>query len=155
MIIRINSFGRQIIRFGFVGISATIVHYCTALLLANMIPLAYANPVGFILAFSVSYFGHLRLTFGIRNNETNHAVRLPRFLVVSLLGFVVGQMVLLGSTHLRMFPEWLSLLVAVATVPVTTFVVSRSWVFRTPGSRVGQQVQVDEGDESPPDSLDI
>ena len=115
---------RQVATFGLVGIAATAVHYGTALAVSQVIPLAYANPIGFLAAFSVSYFGHLRLTFRISAQDSNHRMRMIKFFVVASLGFLMGQTILLILASTDRFPEWLTLLIAVGAVPVTTFVIS-------------------------------
>lgn len=122
---------RQLATFGLVGIAATAVHYFTALAVSFVLPLAYANPFGFLAAFGVSYIGHLRLTFRIDDQESNHGPRLMKFFAVAFAGFLVGQGALLGMlSRFPMLPEWLVLMLAVGIVPVTTFLVSRFWVFR-------------------------
>lgn len=122
---------RQLATFGLVGITATAVHYVTALALSQVIPLAYANPVGFLAAFGVSYFGHLRLTFRVAVSETRHTTRLTRFFVVAMLGFLAGQTMLLTLSSTGVLKEWQTLLIAVAIIPVTTFIISRFWVFKS------------------------
>lgn len=126
---RVRELVRQVATFGMVGIAATAVHYFTAFGASQLIPLAYANPIGFLAAFGVSYLGHLRLTFRIPAQESNHRMRMIKFFAVALLGFFTGQAVLLALAATGRFPEWLTLLVAVGVVPVTTFVISRFWVF--------------------------
>lgn len=122
---------RQLVTFGLVGITATAVHYVTALAVSQVIPLAYANPVGFLAAFGISYFGHLRLTFRVAAEESRHSTRMTRFFVVALLGFLAGQTMLLTLSSTGLLKEWQTLLIAVAVIPVTTFVVSRIWVFQS------------------------
>lgn len=125
---RLLAMAVQVATFGLVGVVATIVHYAVALSLTRVMPLAFANPLGFAVAFCVSYFGHLRYTFRIAGEQSNHRSRLPRFLVVALLGFLVGQTIIVLPFH--SLPDWLSLLLAVTAAPVTTFIASKLWVFR-------------------------
>lgn len=121
---------RQVATFGVVGIAATGVHYATALGCAQFIPLAYANPIGFLAAFGVSYFGHLKLTFRVAAEESNHKTRAIKFFAVALSGFLMGQTILLVLSATGLLQEWQTLAIAVAAVPATTFVISRLWVFQ-------------------------
>lgn len=122
---------RQLATFGLVGITATAVHYATSLALSQIMPLAYANPLGFLTAFGISYFGHLKLTFRVAASESRHSTRLVRFLGVALIGLLAGQTMLLTLSRAGMLQDWQILLISVAVIPVTTFIVSRFWVFRS------------------------
>lgn len=48
-----------------------------------------------------------------------------------MLGFLAGQTMLLTHPNTGLLKEWQTLLIAVAVVPVTTFVISRIWVFQS------------------------
>ncbi|MFN3314024.1 MAG: GtrA family protein [Hyphomonas sp.] len=122
---------RQLATFGLVGITATAVHYGAALALSQLMPLAWANPLGFVAAFGVSYLGHLKLTFRVAASESRHATRLSRFLAVALLGLLAGQTMLLTLSKTGRLEDWQTLLVSVAIIPVVTFIISRVWVFRS------------------------
>ncbi len=123
---------RQIIRFGTVGIGATLVHLAVAWLANHSAGLAPygANAAGFAAAFTLSYLGHFFWTFARRAGHRRH---LPRFLVVSAMGYgltnavvwlVIGRM---GGTFDA------ALAVILVTVPPTTWVLSRLWAFRMAG----------------------
>ena len=126
---------RQLVTFGVVGVAATVVHYFVALAASMFIPIVFANPVGFLCAFWVSYFGHLHLTFQVSGMSKNHLARIAKFFAVALAGFLVGQgalVVLLSK--IPMLADWQALMLAVAIVPITTFVISRIWVFKDSSS---------------------
>lgn len=122
---------RQLVTFGLVGITATAVHYGAALALSQIMPLAWANPPGFIAALGVSYLGHLKLTFRVAASESRHAMRLTGFLAVALLGLLAGQTMLLVLSKTGRLEDWQTLLISVAIIPVVTFIISRFWVFRS------------------------
>ncbi|GHD10628.1 GtrA family protein [Tianweitania populi] len=128
--LRSNTLSREVLAFASVGGAATIVHYMAALIAAQWLPVTFANPIGFVTAVLVSYFGHVQFTFQLKGEERRHRHRLPRFLVTAVCGFVAGQTVLLTLTSFTNAPDWLALGIAVVSVPVITFALSKLWVFR-------------------------
>lgn len=119
---------RQLLFFGVVGITATITHYIVALLCHEWlgVTLYIANLVGYLSAVSVSYFGHGKLTFRV---ELNNAV-LRRFVIVSITAFLVSEGLLYVMEDVLLWPHRISLAVVVAIIPVTTFILSKLWVYR-------------------------
>lgn len=120
---------RQVAIFGLVGVSSTAVHYGVALLLSQAMPLAYANPFGFLAAFLVSYLGHSHLTFAVAEGQRRHAERLPRFALVAVAGFCLTQAIVMALSALTGLPNWLILAIALVVVPVLTFIAAKFWVF--------------------------
>jgi putative flippase GtrA len=125
-----SSLPRQMLAFAAVGLAATLTHYCVALLAAQSLPVTWANPVGFIVAFFVSYGGHVHFTFQVKGEHRRHRQRLPRFAVTAATGFLIGQAILLVLTRLTDGSDWLVLGLAVGSVPAITFLLSKLWVFR-------------------------
>lgn len=121
---------RQASTFAIVGLLATAVHYVVALALSMAMPVTWANPFGFLAAFGVSYFGHGRLTFRLSADDRNHSQQLPRFALTATAGFLLGQALLALLGRFTPWPDWISLGLALGTVPVFTFAVSRIWVFK-------------------------
>lgn len=119
-----------IARFVLVGTAAAAVHWGVVVLLvehAGWRPLL-ANVLGWLIAFSVSFSGHYRWTFG------NHGAPLlrsaGRFFAVSACGFAINEVayaLLLRWSALRY-----DLVLAVVLIAVAggTYVVSRHWAFR-------------------------
>ncbi|MDO1585587.1 GtrA family protein [Rhizobium oryzicola] len=120
--------GRQIAFFAAVGLLATAVHYAAALLLTRFLPLTLANPCGFAVALMVSYFGHARLTFSAVAGQGRHVRRFPKFILVALGGFIINQSIVFALSR-TVLPNWLVLGIAIAVVPVATFIASKFWVF--------------------------
>jgi putative flippase GtrA len=91
-----------------------------------------ANVVGWLVAFTVSFAGHHRLTFRDRGSPVRDAA--ARFFIVSAAGFAVNEAayaILLGWSSLRYD---LLLAVVLLAVAVLTYWLSRHWVFlRSPG----------------------
>lgn len=120
---------REVSMFALVGLGATAVHYVVALALSLVMPVMLANPFGFIAAFGVSYVGHGVLTFRLTPEARDHKRHLPRFALTAFGGFLIGQALLMLLRSFTSLPDWLVLAIALGTVPVFTFTLSRFWVF--------------------------
>ncbi|AZL59488.1 GtrA family protein [Tabrizicola piscis] len=118
----------QVIKFGGVGILATLVHVFTALAARSLlhVEVQQANLIGFALAFVVSYTGHARVTF---NAPMRSGQQIYRFALVALTGFAASSATVWAVTG----PMGLSFPVAMAAVavivPAISFVAMRMWVF--------------------------
>ncbi|KAA5805384.1 GtrA family protein [Alkalicaulis satelles] len=123
----------QLMRFGVVGVAATLVYagLVAVFFAMEMAPFA-ANALGFAIAFLVSAAGHVMWTFAVKSGRI---AATARFFVVALGGFAVSNAVLGG---------WLAasgpggaaaaLALAVIAVPAATFLASRYWAFAASSS---------------------
>ena len=118
------------LRFIAIGCSAAAVHFAVvyALVETHWLPPLWANVIGWLVAFGVSFSGHLLWTFA------HHAARwhqaLPRFFAISAVGFAVNE-----ATYylaLRYLPWRYDILLAIVLVLVAvgTYVVSKLWAFQ-------------------------
>lgn len=116
----------QLIRFGWVGVLATLIHLGVAAILIYS-PLNWhvvtVNVVAFMVAFQVSFWGHRYFTF----RRPGH---MRRFLVAALLGMLIHNILLIVIYKIGWFGEWLSILLAMAVAPIVVYLLSRFWVFR-------------------------
>lgn len=118
---------QQLLRFGAVGVLATLVHVCAALVTtsAGVAPLA-ANLVGFAVALSVSYLGHARITFGI---TPRFGIEAGRFAFTALCGLCASTL----TVWILAVRLGLGMGVAMAAValfvPTVTYLCLRFWVF--------------------------
>ena len=119
-------FGRAI-RFVGVGGLATLVHIAVAMAVEAGLGLAglAANLAGWFAAVTLSYLGHLHVTFGA---VPAHAIQGPRFVFTSLLGLAVSSGIVTGVTALGGSFAAAMALVAVG-VPVMTYLMLQFWVF--------------------------
>lgn len=120
----------QISWFILVGASAAGVHWVVAIIGVQYIHLnpLWANLIGWLVAFTVSFSGHYHLTFRQQRAGVKQAIR--RFFIISACGFAVNELsyaYFLATTHIRY--DWLlaGILIAVAGA---TFVASRIWGFK-------------------------
>lgn len=119
---------REVLTFLAVGGAATLTHIVVATVLQTQLSVhpQLANFGGYVSAVSLSYFGHGRLTFQAKQL---HASQAPKFIVVSLAGLFIGSaLVALLSTKSGVRFEHTMAAVGV-TVAVTTFLLSKFWVF--------------------------
>src|SRR6188474_2215327 len=87
----LNTTLRRLGWFVAVGTAAAAVHFAVVVLLVELRgwrPLV-ANPLGWLVAFGVSFVGHHRLTFANSGARTGRAA--GRFLAVSAMGFAVNE----------------------------------------------------------------
>jgi len=118
----------QIFRFAGVGVSALIVHWCVVLILVplGLAPL-WANVVGFLVAFNVSYFGHRYFTF--KAVSVSHRQTFMRFAGVALASFLVNEAMYAALLTFTSLSYDIALLIVLGVVAVMTFVLSRLWAF--------------------------
>ena len=120
---------KQISRFGFVGVLATVVHVSVGLGMhdgAGM-PALWANLIAFCCALGVSFFGQTRLTFP---DSTADGGAFARFAVVAVSGLGLNQLIVWVVTSLFGSPYWLALVIIIFTVPGCTFLLLKFWALR-------------------------
>jgi putative flippase GtrA len=123
-----GAFG-QLVRFGIVGMAATLTHTGVFWLLWGPLALyhAPANILAFLVAFEVSFWGHRRWSFaaGTRRRGTRW-----RLFAVALLG--LGLNMAWGWVAFDLMHAGLPAFVAlqIGLTPAIVFVLSRLWVFR-------------------------
>jgi putative flippase GtrA len=115
--------------FACVGALAALVHYVVAVGLERYLNIqpAWANIVGFVCAFPVSYIGHRTLSFPELNQVHQHT--LPKFLSVAVFGFLANQTLVLLSLRYTTLPFWLVLAIVMVVVAISTYLLSRYWAF--------------------------
>ncbi len=120
--------GTQVVRFGAVGVTATVTHVLivVALVESGLARPFWANVVAFSTALVVSYFGNHAWTFELRGGHRRH---LPRFLVVALVGLALNQGIVYGAVDLLAWDYRIALAIVVTSVPAMTFLLNRYWAF--------------------------
>lgn len=115
--------------FVLVGCLAGLAHYVTTVSLNGLagVPAGIANLCGFLCAFPVSYHGHRRLSFA--GTGVPHRRALPRLLAVSTLAFLGNQALLIALLRFTRLPLHVALAIVLGVVALSTFVLSRGWVF--------------------------
>jgi putative flippase GtrA len=121
--------GAEVLRFGAVGIAATLTHVAIVLVLVEggLARPFSANVVAFAAAVFVTYFGNHAWTFRLAGGHARH---FPRFLPVALSGLALNQAIVYLIVDVLAWDYRISLALVVTVVPAITFVLNRQWAFR-------------------------
>lgn len=117
------------VRFGVVGLVATLVHYAALTVLVELlaIPPALANGLSFCAAVAVSYFGQASWVF----NVDRKAPQAPaRFGLIAVLGLLANVGIMAVSHDMLGLDYRIGFIVSVVIVPMLTFLANKFWVFR-------------------------
>ncbi len=119
----------QLSRFASVGIIATAVHVgvYVGLIEFGELSAVLASIPSFGAAVLVSYFGNRVWTFGANGR---HRTQFPKFAVVATFGLLINVAINLLVVNLARGPYWAALLIVIAVVPLSTYMLNRTWVFR-------------------------
>lgn len=119
----------RVLRYALIGVCATLVHAAILWLLVTFADLrpSFATIVGFLAAFSVSYFGHYHFTF---HSTEPHRRALPRFFAVALSGAVLNWLIFFIVNDGFGIDYWIAFLIAVFVVPIFVFAMSGRLAFK-------------------------
>ena len=117
----------RLARFIGVGGLATLVHVTSAFFVREALGLSelMANGLGWLAAVAISYFGHLRVTFGVL---PNHATQLPRFFLISAGGLMVSSATV-ATVKAAGGNFTLAMAFVAVLVPVASYLLLQFWVF--------------------------
>lgn len=113
-------------RFALVGIGATVLYGVLAMFLGHALPPVQASFTAYAIATAFSYLGHKFITF---LSHGAHRAELPRFLVLSAVGFAIATALPALLTEGLAWPPSVAVLLTCALVPVINLVVLDRWVF--------------------------
>jgi len=111
-----------------VGTAAALTHLAVFTLARHAVWAEVANPLGFIVAFWVSFWGHRRLSF--RDASATVGQSLWRFGVTALTGFAGNEIFFVLCLRVLHWQPTLAWFVAALLAAALTFVLSRFWAFR-------------------------
>lgn len=120
----------QLLQFVLVGGSAAATHLGVVgilVALTGVQPL-WANVLGFLVAFVVSYNGHALLTFAAA--QARGWATVLRFFAVACLSFVANEVLYAIALHWLHWHYFWSLAAVLVIVAVGTFVLSKFWAFK-------------------------
>ncbi|WP_081976972.1 GtrA family protein [Bordetella trematum] len=120
---------RQIAWFVCVGTAAAATHWLAVVLCVQLagLPAAWANVIGWLVAFVVSFSGHYLLTF--RHLAISWTIAARRFFLVSAAGFALNEAAYIWLLHVTRVPYELLLAFILLAQAGLTFVASRLWAF--------------------------
>jgi putative flippase GtrA len=118
----------RLLKFGSVGIVATLVHYSVATGFAELggRTMVTANLLGWLVGLVVSWYGHRHFTFS--KAEFGHASPLM-FTAIAVFAIGISSGVAYVM-HLLAAPAYIGLIFAIGIIPVITFLGHRFVVFR-------------------------
>ena len=114
--------------FGLVGASAAAVHLLVFEATRHAIAPEWANLVGFLVAFGVSFAGHRWLSF--KGTRTGLQQSLLRFAVTAVAGFATNELFFVLALRVVGWPVWPSLVLALLLASGQTVLLGRWWAFR-------------------------
>lgn len=120
----------QLLQFVLVGGSAAATHLAVvgAVVACTGLAPLWANVMGFLVAFVVSYHGHAWLTFAAA--QARGWATVLRFFAVACLSFVVNELLYAAALHWLHWHYLWSLAAVLVLVAVGTFVLSKFWAFK-------------------------
>lgn len=118
----------RLFRFGIVGLLATVTHALILWALVEFVQMrpSFATVIGFLIAFNVSYFGHYYFTF---QSKEPHRRALPGFAATATAGAVLNWLIFVIGTDVLAWNYWIAFAIAIVTVPIFVFIVSRRVAF--------------------------
>ena len=117
----------QAIRFLFIGIAATLVHFvvATTIVWAAGTGALIANTGGYCVALFVSYFGHAMVSFKTAVNRNSFC----RFAVINSSLFLIAAGVSWSADRLAVNP-YLGVFITVCILPPVSFLIHKFVTFR-------------------------
>lgn len=118
----------QLVRFGIVGVFASLLHFGIVVALVEYQGLhpATAFAVAFFISFQLSYWGHRLWTF--KATTTTHRVALTRLLSLQIVNLLASES-LFSFLLFNKIPYTIALLITLMIMPCFTFIFSKRWVF--------------------------
>ena len=118
---------KYLIKYGLVGLVATMIHVMVATLLVYLysLDIIVANWVAFCTAFLFSYIGNTKIVFKQKIQHNNFI----KFLIVSSITFLVITVVSYIGKH-NSLNSYLIILITALIIPLTTFLLHKTWTFK-------------------------
>jgi putative flippase GtrA len=117
----------KLCRFALVGLSSTLLYalFVALLLSLGAEPLLAVHCIAFALAIPYAYFAQRGFTFRYTGP---HADALSRFLITTLVGFLLSTGVVAAAQALH-YSDVIAVAAVVVLVPAFNFLCMLSWVF--------------------------
>lgn len=116
------------VRFGLVGVAATLTYYLLGILFVNILrlPIIAGNTAAFVISFGVSYLGQKAFTFQSRGNAID---QLWKFAAAQGIGLGLNTGIVEAGTRLGLSYA-IAMLPAIILVPPVVYLLCKFWVFR-------------------------
>lgn len=126
--LRSKLFNNSVLKFGMVGLFATLTYYSSAISLREFLygfSIMVTNLVAYSIAMLVSYVGHYFWTY---NAQGNHGATFTKYVVSALFGSALNSAVIFICMHFSMQYKP-AMVVAIVLVPAVAYVINKKWVF--------------------------
>ena len=119
----------EVLRFGVVGIAATLVHVGVLTFGVEAIGVrpTLMNGVAFLMAVLVTYFGQSIWVF---RNPVFNIFRMGKFIVVALTGLLANLVIMVLAVDFFRMHYLLGVVVALIVVPTQTLLINKFWIFK-------------------------
>lgn len=123
----------QFIKFGIVGISNTLISYCTyAMLVWLGVNFLLSNLIGFVVSVLNSFYWNSRYVFDLNNADTKQKLKalIKTFISYAGTGLVLSSAMLILWIDIVQLSKYIAPIInLIITVPVN-FVVNKVWAFK-------------------------
>ncbi len=124
----------EVLRFGIVGITATLTHFVVLTLGVEAIGMdpVPANGLAFACAVCVTYLGQSFWVFQVKRHSLK---QLQKFLVSAVGGFIANLLLMALITQALGLHYYVGFLAVTILVPLGTFLLNKFWVFKHDADR--------------------
>lgn len=123
----------QIIRFGVVGVIATLTHIAFFIAFIEMLGIGAfsANVFAYVVACIVGYSGHSAWTFRLHGNSSRRptSATFSKFIVASLCGLAFNATIVFAVMQVLGRPYFHAIPFMATIVPLVVFMLNKRWVF--------------------------
>lgn len=123
----------QFVKFGIVGISNTLISYCTyAVLVWLGVNFLLSNLIGFVVSVLNSFYWNSRYVFDLNNADTKQKLKalIKTFISYAGTGLVLSSAMLILWIDIVQLSKYIAPIInLIITVPVN-FVVNKVWAFK-------------------------
>lgn len=118
----------QFVKFGLVGILATLCHMGTLIILVEYLKYqpVLASTIGFIIAVFVSYILNYRYTFMVRGS---HILLFSRYLIVCIIGLAINTSIMFLTVKILNWWYIIGQIPTLLIVPIINFLLNKYWTF--------------------------
>ena len=119
---------KQVIKFGIVGVIATLIDYIILFILTEYVGLYYL--ISSIISFSISlifnYILSIIWVFNIKNKQTYKELLL--FVILSIVGLIINQIILYFCTDILNCYYMISKMIATVIVMIYNFITRKKFI---------------------------
>lgn len=113
---------KQIIRFGIVGVIATIIDFGLLYFLTDFINVHYliSSTISFVVSLIVNYYLSVKWVFDVKKKQTIKEFMI--FIFLSVIGLIINEIILYVGAHLLNVYYLICKIVATAIVMIYNFI---------------------------------